>query len=54
MVAMGTLLYALLWGWYQRENERRAAGVVSDKHKDMSEEELKELGDESPHYRYTI
>ncbi|OAA49756.1 hypothetical protein BBO_01391 [Beauveria brongniartii RCEF 3172] len=54
MVAMGTVIYGLLWAWYKRENERRAAGVVKEAHQQMSDDELRELGDESPHYRYTI
>ncbi|KAM3508483.1 hypothetical protein MY11210_006724 [Beauveria gryllotalpidicola] len=54
MVAMGTAIYGLLWAWYRRENERRAAGVFKEAHRQMSDDELRELGDESPHYRYTI
>lgn len=54
MVGMGTCIYAFMWWWYERENKRRDAGYVKDKHRGMEEDELKELGDESPHYRYTI
>ncbi|TQW10996.1 hypothetical protein V2A60_004799 [Cordyceps javanica] len=54
MVAMGTLIYGLLWAWYRRENERRAAGAVKEKYQNMSDDELRELGDESPHYIYMI
>ncbi|PMB68162.1 putative transporter [Beauveria bassiana] len=54
MVATGTVIYGLLWAWYKRENERRAAGVVKEAYQQMSDDELRELGDESPHYRYTI
>ncbi|KAM5345714.1 hypothetical protein ACJ41O_011575 [Fusarium nematophilum] len=54
MVAMGTIIYAFLWWWYRRENERRQSGEVKERYRGMSEDELVELGDESPHYRYTI
>ncbi|KAJ3473540.1 hypothetical protein NLG97_g10254 [Lecanicillium saksenae] len=54
MVATGTLIYGVLWAWYRRENERRATGALGEKHQNLSEDELRELGDESPHYTYTI
>ncbi|KAH7134689.1 major facilitator superfamily domain-containing protein [Dactylonectria estremocensis] len=54
MVGLGTVIYAFLWFWYRRENQRRAAGEMKEKYRGMAEEELVELGDESPHYRYTI
>lgn len=54
MVALGTLIYGFMWFAYDRINRRRDAGEMSEKHRGMSEEELKELGDDSPHYRYTI
>ncbi|KAK8084113.1 putative MFS transporter [Apiospora saccharicola] len=53
MVGMAVGIYGFLWFWFRRENQRRAAGQVSPKHQHLSEEELAELGDESPHYRYT-
>ncbi|KAH6896866.1 major facilitator superfamily domain-containing protein [Thelonectria olida] len=54
MVGLGTLVYAFLWYWYRRENQRRDAGEVKEKYRGMDDEELMELGDESPHFRYTI
>ncbi|RCI11304.1 hypothetical protein L249_7596 [Ophiocordyceps polyrhachis-furcata BCC 54312] len=53
MVAMGTVIYAFLWLWYRRENRRRAEGNMSDEHRRMKDDELEQLGDDSPHYRYT-
>ncbi|KAK5995499.1 putative transporter [Cladobotryum mycophilum] len=53
MVGLGTVIYAFLWFWLRRENQRRDAGEVDEKYRDLDEEELKELGDDSPHYRYT-
>lgn len=54
MVAFGTSIYGFMWFWYRRENRRRAAGLVDEKYRDLSEEDLKELGDDSPHFVYTI
>lgn len=53
MVALGTVIYSLMWLWYGRENKRRAGAPLSEKHRGMSEEELEELGDDSPRYIYT-
>ncbi|KAK8054830.1 major facilitator superfamily transporter [Apiospora rasikravindrae] len=53
MVGMAVGLYGFLWFWFRRENKRRDAGQVSAEHAHLSEEDLMELGDESPHYRYT-
>ena len=56
MVGMGALIYAFLWWWYRRENARRESGeaAAAEKFRGMSDDELRELGDDSPHYRYTI
>lgn len=53
MVALGTAIYGLMGLWYRRENARRARAPLSDKHRRMSDEELEELGDDSPRYVYT-
>ncbi|KAL7799272.1 major facilitator superfamily domain-containing protein [Trichoderma ceciliae] len=54
MVGMGTCIYAFLWFWLWRTNKRRDAGELQQEHQGLEEEELKEFGDDSPHYRYTI
>ncbi|KAM0321913.1 hypothetical protein ACHAQA_009810 [Verticillium albo-atrum] len=54
MVSMATCIYAFMWWYLQRQNKRRDSGEVSAKHRDLSEDELAELGDESPRFRYTI
>ncbi|KAH8668811.1 major facilitator superfamily domain-containing protein [Xylariales sp. PMI_506] len=53
MVAMSTCIYGFLWFWYSNQNKKRDAGVSNPAHENLSEEELAELGDESPLYRYT-
>ncbi|KND93266.1 putative transporter [Tolypocladium ophioglossoides CBS 100239] len=54
MVAMGTCIYGFMWLWYWRANKKRAGGEMGEKHRAMEEDELMELGDDSPRYRYTI
>jgi hypothetical protein len=54
MVGMGTCIYAFLWFWLWRTNKRRDAGELPLEHQGRPDDELKELGDDSPHYRYTI
>ncbi|RFU75244.1 mfs transporter [Trichoderma arundinaceum] len=54
MVGMGTCIYAFLWFWLWRANKSRDAGELQQEHQGLQEDELKELGDDSPHYRYTI
>ncbi|RYP25733.1 hypothetical protein DL768_011428 [Monosporascus sp. mg162] len=55
LVGMATGIYGILWFYYDRQNKKRAAGGhIHAKYEGMSEEQLAELGDESPHYRYTI
>jgi hypothetical protein len=54
MVGMGTAIYAFMWMWYRRANNRRDEGEMKDEHRGLREDELIELGDDSPGYRYTI
>jgi MFS family permease len=54
MVGMATCMYGFLWYHYDQQNKKRASGWVKSGHENLSEEQLAELGDESPKYRYTI
>lgn len=54
MVAMGTSLYGFMWFWYARANKKREARVISPNHESMTEEQLAELGDDSPYFHFTI
>ncbi|PTB69036.1 MFS general substrate transporter [Trichoderma citrinoviride] len=54
MVGVGTCIYGFLWFWFWRANKSRDAGELSEEHQGLQDDELKELGDDSPHYRYTI
>ncbi|KAI2624439.1 DNA-repair protein rad2 [Xylaria nigripes] len=48
LVGVSGLTHGLLWFVFARENRRRDAGLVKPEHQHLSEEELAELGDESP------
>ena len=52
LVGMATVVYGLMSVWYMRENKRRDAAGVGAAHEGQSDDELAELGDESPHYRF--
>lgn len=54
MVGVGICIYGFLWYWLWKTNKRRDVGELPREHEGLLEEELKELGDDSPHYRYTI
>lgn len=57
MVGFGTCVYAFLWFWYERANRQRqknTSAALQGRYRGMDEDQLKELGDESPHYVYTI
>ncbi|CAL3973279.1 unnamed protein product [Diplocarpon coronariae] len=54
LVGFACIVYALMWYVYDRANKRREAGFEDYKVEGMSEDEIAELGDGSPRYKYTI
>ncbi|KAI0202809.1 major facilitator superfamily domain-containing protein [Astrocystis sublimbata] len=54
LVGLAALTHGSLWFWYARENKRRDEGLIKPEHANLSDDELAELGDESPRFRYTI
>lgn len=54
LVGMSTCIYAVLWFWFARENKKREEGPLKPIHEGLSEDELAELGDDSPRFKYTI
>ena len=53
VVAMAVIIYAIMWFYFLGINKKRAAGKEEWKTEGKSEEEVKELGDASPHFVYT-
>lgn len=54
LVGMATVLYGFLRFWYDRINKQRDVGDNVAQYEGLSDDELAELGDESPRFRYTI
>ena len=52
LLAVSALVSAVLWCSMARANKRRRAGDEDDKVLDMTEEQMDELGDDSPRYIY--
>lgn len=54
MVAWAISVYAFMWFYFARINSRRANGEENHLIEGMSDEEVAELGDDSPRFVYTI
>ncbi|KAI1657027.1 DNA-repair protein rad2 [Daldinia decipiens] len=50
LVGMAACIFGFMWFWFARENKRRSEGPLAPAHENLSEDELAELGDESPRY----
>ncbi|KAI4205287.1 MAG: hypothetical protein LQ350_000610 [Teloschistes chrysophthalmus] len=50
LLALSAAVSGVLWYTYVRTNERRRAGLEDEKVRGMTDEEIDELGDESPRY----
>jgi cbb3-type cytochrome oxidase subunit 3 len=54
MVAFAIVCYAVLWFALGRINTRREKGEEDHLIAGLSDEEVAEMGDDSPRFRYTI
>jgi MFS family permease len=54
MVGYAGLVYSFFWWYFRRQNQRRDTGLEDWKTEGKGDEELMEMGDESPRYRYTV
>jgi hypothetical protein len=54
MVAFASIVYACMSLYFTKRNERRSAGVEDKKIEGKTEQEIAEMGDESPRYVFTI
>jgi hypothetical protein len=43
-----------MWTYFTKVNKQRAEGKIDKKYEGLNEDELAELGDDSPRYRYVI
>lgn len=53
LVAMACCVHGVLWWYFSRENRARRRGQRDSKYAHMSQEEVDELGDDSPRFMYT-
>ena len=53
MVGSAMLIYGVMWWVLDRENRARRDKRFDHRFQNMTEEELAELGDESPKFYYT-
>jgi hypothetical protein len=54
MVGFACICYVILWFEFNRINSRREKGEEEHLIEGMSDEEVAEMGDDSPRFRYTI
>lgn len=54
MVAFAIICYAVMWFHLDRVNKRREKGEEEHSIAGMRDEEVAELGDDSPRFKYTI
>ncbi|RSL49944.1 hypothetical protein CEP54_012169 [Fusarium duplospermum] len=53
MILMAMVLYLAMGMWFRHVNKRRASGNDDHRVEGMTEEEIAELGEDNPEYRYT-
>lgn len=54
MVGFAIFCYAILWFAFARINKRRESGEEEHLIAGMSDEDIAEMGDDSPRFKYTI
>ena len=54
MVGFAVACYTVMWFHLESINSSREKGEEENKVEGMSEEEIAEMGDDSPRFRYTI
>ena len=52
MVGFAGSVYGIMWAYYHWENKRRDQGLLDHKIEGMTDEEIEEMGDKSPRFRY--
>lgn len=51
---LSVILHLIMWWHYTRMDRKRAVGAEDHLMEGMSEEEINELGDQSPRFVYTV
>jgi hypothetical protein len=53
LTGFSAIVYLFMWYWYARVNRNRAAGKEDAKIVGLTEEQIEEMGDRNPRFRYT-
>lgn len=53
MIAMSAVIYMVMWTWFRQQNRKRDAGKEDHKVEGMAQEDIEEMGEHNPQYRYT-
>ena len=53
LVGFAGVVYGLMWWYYHEKNKRREHGLEDDKVAGMTAEEIEEMGDRSPRFKYS-
>ena len=54
MVAIASIIYGCMSMYFTKKNRRRKGGLEGKKAEGKTEEEIAEMGDESPRYGFTV
>lgn len=53
LIALSAVIYMAFWAWFRYLNQRKINGKEDHKVQGMTEEEIEELGEHNPRFRYT-
>lgn len=53
LIAMSAFIYLFMWFYFRRRNQAKVEGKEDHKTTGMTEEEIEELGEDNPRYKYT-
>ncbi|CBF78114.1 putative MFS transporter [Aspergillus nidulans FGSC A4] len=54
LVGFAGIIYGIMWAYYLWKNKRREQGFEDEKAAGKTDEEIEEMGDMSPRYRYAV
>ncbi|KAH8679462.1 major facilitator superfamily domain-containing protein [Ilyonectria robusta] len=52
-IAMASVIYLSFWAWFRHLNQRKASGKEDHRIQGLREEEIEELGEHNPAFKYT-
>lgn len=52
-IAMASVIYLSFWAWFRHLNQRKASGKEDHRIQGLRDEEIEELGEHNPAFKYT-